>query len=67
MEVLSNKFIGMYFICEQCGCLVGNIKENEIYNESDVYCPLCHYKNTLNYVKSYNGIAAKPLTEDKHV
>ena len=67
MEILSNKYPGIMFICEQCGAVIGDVKENEIYNESDAYCPLCRYKNTLNYVKTYNGIAAELRVEDKHV
>ena len=56
MEILSKKHPGLFFICEQCGILVGNIKDNEIYNDSDVYCPVCHFKNTLFFNKNYNGV-----------
>ena len=63
MEILSPRFPGIYFICEQCGAVIANVKENEIYNEHDVYCPICKFKNELNYSKSYDGIVIK--TEDK--
>ena len=53
MEILSSKYPGIWFICEQCGALIGNVKDNEIYNDNDVYCPCCKFKNTL----SLNGTA----------
>lgn len=56
MEVLSPKYPGIWFICDQCGAVIANVKDNEIYNDSDVYCPICHWCNQLNYVKSYDGI-----------
>lgn len=56
MEVLSQKYPGIYFICDQCGALVGNVKQEEIYEENSVYCPICHWRNFLIYNKNYNGI-----------
>ena len=60
MEILSNKYIGIYCICEQCGALLGNIQENEIYEDNAVYCMVCHFRNILPYSKSYNGIIKNP-------
>ena len=56
MKVLSNKYPGLFFVCEQCFALIGNIHENEIYENEYAYCPICHNKQKLEYNKSYNGI-----------
>lgn len=54
MEVLSPKFPGRLLICQNCGALL-SYNEHDIYG-SDVYCPLCKAKNTIDYDKNYNGI-----------
>lgn len=64
MEILSNRFPGLICICEQCGCLMGNIKPGDIYGENFVYCPLCKYQNILNYNKNYQGIIVKEQNSD---
>lgn len=56
MKVLSPKYPGIFFICEQCGMLAGEVQENEIYEDSYVYCPICHYRSKLEYRKSYEGV-----------
>lgn len=56
MEILSNRHPGLWFICEQCGALIGHIQQNEIYEDNNVYCPICHFKNVLAYSKKYDGI-----------
>ena len=56
MEILSQKYPGLYFICEQCGGMIGNVKNNEIYEGNCVYCPICHWKNKLEYNTNYDGI-----------
>lgn len=56
MEVLSTKFPGIFFICEQCGALCANVQENEIYENCYVYCPVCKTKNLLPLDKAYDGI-----------
>lgn len=56
MEILSNKYIGIYCICEQCGALLGNIQESDIYSENIVYCPICKHGNYILYNKNYNGV-----------
>ena len=55
MEILSKRHPGLFFICEQCSALVGNVKESDIYENEYVYCPLCKYKQKINYNKSYDG------------
>lgn len=67
MEILSSKYPGIWFICEQCGALIGNVKDNEIYNDSDVYCPCCKFKNTLPLNKNYNGIVKKQEVKENNV
>lgn len=66
MEILSSKYPGIWFICEQCGALIGNVKDNEIYNNSDVYCPCCKFKNTLSLNKNYDGIVKKQEIKEKN-
>lgn len=61
MEILSPKYPGIWFICDQCGAVVANVKDNEIYEDSIVYCPICHWRNQLNYVKSYDGIVKETI------
>ena len=56
MKVLSNRCPGIYFICENCGSVVIDVKDNEIYNERDVYCPICKFKNEILFDKNYDGI-----------
>lgn len=56
MDVLSNKYVGITCICEECGALCANVQENEIYEDNAVYCAVCHFKNTLPYSKKYNGV-----------
>ena len=56
MIVLSNRHPGIYFVCENCGSVVIDVKDNEIYENSYVYCPICKNKQKLEYNKSYNGI-----------
>ena len=56
MKVLSTKHPGLWFICEQCSALIVDVKDNEIYEDSYVYCPICKNKQKLEYNKSYNGI-----------
>ena len=55
MIVLSPKYPGLFFICEQCGALVGDVRPNEIYENNNVYCPICHWINKLQYDSTYNG------------
>lgn len=66
MEILSSKYPGIWFICEQCGALIGNVKDNEIYNDNDVYCPCCKFKNTLSLNKNYDGIVKKQEIKEKN-
>ena len=56
MKVLSTKHPGLWFICEQCGAVVIDVQDNEIYNEQDVYCPICHALNKILFNKNYDGI-----------
>jgi len=56
MKVLSAKHPGLWFICEQCGAVVIDVQDNEIYNERDVYCPICHALNKILFDKNYDGI-----------
>lgn len=56
MDVLSPKYPGLFFICEQCGALCANVQENEIYEDNTVYCAVCHFRNFLPYYKKYDGI-----------
>ena len=62
MELLSQKYPGIYFICEQCGAMFGNVQDNEIYEENSVYCPRCHWKNLIPYYKKYDGIVKEEKT-----
>lgn len=57
MKVLSNRCPGIYFVCENCGSVVVDVKDNEIYNGRDVYCPICSYKNEILFDKNYDGVA----------
>ena len=41
MKVLSIKYPGIFFICNECGALVGEVNENEIYE--DCYGPQMYY------------------------
>ena len=59
MKVLSTKHPGLWFICEQCGSVVIDVQDNEIYNERDVYCPICKFKNEILFDKSYDGVVQK--------
>ena len=61
MQVVFKGYPGLWFICEQCGALMIDVQDNEIYNDSDVYCPCCRFKNTLPLNKNYDGI----VTEEK--
>jgi hypothetical protein len=65
MIVLSPKHPGLWFICEQCGALCGDVKENEIYEANDVYCPICHFKNQLAFNKKYEGIIKEGKEKEK--
>ena len=65
MEILSKRHPGLFFICEQCSALIGDVHENEIYNGFDVYCPICKYKNRINYDKSYDGVVKNDNTNTK--
>ena len=65
MNVLSTKYPGLWFICEQCGAVVANIKDEEIYEKNDVYCPICHFKNQIAFDKKYEGIIKEEETEEK--
>lgn len=65
MEVLSKRHPGLFFICEQCGALIGDVHENEIYENSYVYCPICRNKQKLKYNKSYEGIIKNPNSLEK--
>lgn len=56
MEVISIKFPGRICICEQCGALLGNIQESDIYSENIVYCPICKHGNYILYNKNYDGV-----------
>ena len=56
MKVLSVKHPGLWFICERCGAVVIDVQDNEIYNERDVYCPICHALNEILFDKNYDGI-----------
>lgn len=56
MIVLSPRPVGLYFICEQCGSMIIDVKDNEIYNGRDVYCPICKFKNEILFDKNYDGI-----------
>ena len=64
MQVLSPKYPGLIFICEQCGMLAGGVQDNEIYEDSYVYCPICKYRNRLQYSKKYDGIIPKEEKKD---
>ena len=56
MIVLSPRPVGLYFVCEQCGSMIVDVQDNEIYNERDVYCPVCHALNEILFDKSYDGV-----------
>lgn len=56
MKVLSIKYPGIFFVCNECGALVGEVNENEIYEDCYVYCPICRNKQRLEYSKKYNGV-----------
>lgn len=66
MQVIFTKYPGLWFICQQCGAVVVDIKDNEIYNDSDVYCPCCRFKNTLSLNKNYDGIIKKQEIKEKN-
>ena len=55
MEVLSNRYPGRICICEECGALLANIQESDIYAENIVYCPICKHGNHILYDKKYDG------------
>lgn len=63
MIALSKGHPGLFFICEQCGSLCADVKENEIYEDNTVYCIVCHYKNTIPYYKKYDGIVKETGNE----
>lgn len=63
MEVISTKYPGLFFICQQCGALCANVQENEIYEDNAVYCAVCHFKNTLPYSKKYDGVVRENKNE----
>lgn len=56
MEILSNKYPGRLIICTNCGAVLANIQESDIYAENIVYCPLCKAANSIEYNKNYNGV-----------
>lgn len=56
MEVLSNKYVGIICICEECGSFLANIQESDICAENIVYCPVCKHGNHILYNKNYDGI-----------
>lgn len=60
MRVISSTFPGIMIICQNCGCLIGDIKPSDIYAENLIYCPLCRFQNTLEFNKSYDGIVKNP-------
>lgn len=51
-------------MCEQCSALIGDIRDNEIYEDNAVYCPVCHYKNLIPYYKKYDGVVKEEKTND---
>lgn len=55
MEVLSPKYPGIMIICQECGAVLGNVQEKDIYGANIVYCPICHHANEIEYDKNYNG------------
>ena len=59
MKVLSTKHPGLWFICEQCGAVIIDVQDNEIYNERDVYCPICKFQNEILFDKNYDGVVQK--------
>lgn len=63
MDVLSTKYPGIFFVCEQCGALCANVRENEIYEDNAVYCMVCHFKNILPYSKKYDGVVQENKDE----
>lgn len=66
MEILSQKFPGRICICEECGALLGDIQESDIYSDDIVYCLICKHGNHISYNKNYNGIIEeKQITELK--
>jgi len=56
MIVLSEKYVGLFCICEGCGALIAKIQPSDIYADNLLYCPLCKHQNKLNYNKNYDGI-----------
>lgn len=63
MEVLTNRYPGLICICEECGCLLANIQESDIYAENIVYCPCCRHGNHILYNKKYDGIVKENNNE----
>lgn len=55
MEVLSQKYPGLYFICTGCGALIAHVQKNEIYEKQYVYCPICKTKNNLEIYEVENN------------
>lgn len=66
MKVISQDFPGIMIICQNCGCLIGDIKPSDIYAENLVYCPLCRFQNTLEFNKGYDGIVKKQEIKEKN-
>lgn len=64
MEVLTNKFPGRICICSNCGALMANIQESDIYSDNIVYCPLCKTGNYIEYSKSYDGVVKEEVKEE---
>ena len=64
MVILSPKHPGIFFMCEQCSALIGDVRDNEIYEDNAVYCPVCHYKNLIPYYKKYDGVVKEEKTND---
>jgi len=63
MEVLSNRYAGRICICEECGALLANIQESDIYAGNIVYCPVCNHGNHILYDKKYDGIVQENKSE----
>lgn len=59
MIVFSDKYPGRILICQNCGALLGAIKDSDIYGEN-IWCPLCKSANKIDYNKDYDGIVKNP-------
>lgn len=65
MQVVYRRYPGLWFICQQCGALMVDVQLSDIYNDSDVYCPCCKFKNTLPLNKNYDGVVKNDKSDSE--